>query len=55
MGFFLKILVPNINELNVKNIKLKEDKNNINTNIEPKNLPLCSSVSIFNIETPLPW
>ena len=52
---FLNILVAKINELRVKKIKLKEEKNNINVNIEPKNFPLCNSVKILVKETPLPW
>ena len=48
------MLVAKINELRVKKIKLKEEKNNINVNIEPKNFPLCNSVKILVKETPLP-
>ena len=51
---FLNILVAKINELRVKKIKLKEEKNNINVKIEPKNFPLCNSVKILVNETPLP-
>jgi hypothetical protein len=51
---FLNILVAKINELRVKKIKLKEEKNNINVKIDPKNFPLCNSVKILVNETPLP-
>ena len=49
------MLVAKINELRVKNRRLKEAKNNINVKIEPKNLPLCNSVNILVNDTPLPW
>ena len=51
---FLNILVAKINELRVKKIRLKEEKNNINVKMDPKNLPLCNSVKILVNETPLP-
>ena len=48
------MIVAKINELSVKKIKLKEEKNNIKVKIDPKNFPLCNSVKILVNETPLP-
>ena len=51
---FLNMFVEKINELTVKKIMLKEEKNNNNVKIDPKNFPLCNSVKILVNETPFP-
>ena len=49
------MFVEKINELTVKKIMLKEEKNITKVKIEPKNFPLCNSVKILVSETPSPW